>query len=235
MRKCNVCGVRRGFSSIEKEIGQQLADNDFPYLLSDFETLNYKRYACKNCGAADRERLYKLYLDKKLPEDRLSLIDFAPAYPLQACIKAKPNVIYRSADLYMDEVDDKVDITNMNIYEDNQFDFFICSHVLEHVDDQRALKELHRILKPGCKGILMTPVIDRDNVFDEDMTTTDAAERWHRFAQDDHVRLYSKKVFLERVAAAGFGVEQLGWRQLGLMSFIRYAIALKSVLYVVSK
>ncbi len=235
MRQCNLCGSNDGFSSIEEEIGQQLSDNGFPYPLSDFETLSYKRYACKNCGAADRERLYKLYLDKKLPETKLSLIDFAPAYPLQAYIKARSNVTYRSADLYMDDVDDKVDITNMSIYEDNRFDLFICSHVLEHVDDTKTLNELYRILKPGGKGILMTPIIDRDEVFDEDMSVTDVAERWRRFAQDDHVRLYSKKIFLERVASAGFSVEQLGWRQLGLLNFLRYGITLKSVLYIVSK
>ena len=44
-------------------------------------------------------------------------------------------------------VDDVVDITDMPMYADGSFDFFICSHVLEHVsDDRRALNELYRIL-----------------------------------------------------------------------------------------
>src|SRR5262249_43168509 len=39
---------------------------------------------------------------------------------------------------------------------DAQFDLILCSHVLEHVDDKRALPELHRILAP--KGIPQRPL-----------------------------------------------------------------------------
>ena len=34
---------------------------------------------------------------------------------------------------------------------------------------------------------------------DEDINCSDVSERWRRFGQDDHVRLYSQKVFSERL------------------------------------
>ncbi len=38
----------------------------------------------------------------------------------------------------------------------NSFDMVLCSEVIEHVDDRKAIKEIHRVLKPG--GLLMLTV-----------------------------------------------------------------------------
>ena len=71
-------------------------------------------------------------------------------------------------------VDDVVDITDMPIYADGSFDFFMCSHVLEHVsDDGLALNGA----VPGIgtrweRGIIMTPVVPQGR-FDEDPAVTD--------------------------------------------------------------
>src|SRR6188508_1256097 len=110
------------------------------------------------------------------------------------------NITYRSADLFMQEVDDRVDIMDMTIYPDKHFDFFVCSHMLEHVvDDRKALRELYRILKWGGQGILVVPIVLSIDEIDQDPSVTDVAERWRRFGQDDHVRLYSKQGFLRRI------------------------------------
>ncbi len=233
-RKCNMCGKWGRFYNLDW-LSKKLKEEGFPYKSTEFETLATQYYECPHCHSSDRDRLYKLYLEK-YSRNRRALLDFAPSLVLQRYILDKKRwKTYRSADLYMDGVDDKVDITNMHQYKDGQFDFFICSHILEHVDDQKALAELYRILAPGGSGILMTPIIDRDDVFDEDLNVTDEHERWRRFAQDDHVRLYSKSVFLRRVQEAGFIVHQLDWRKLGLMNMVIYGINPKSVLYIVEK
>ena len=76
----------------------------------------------------------------------------------------------------MENVDDKVDITDMTIYPDNHFDFFICSHMLEHVfDDRKALRELYRILKWGGQGILVVPIVLSIDEIDEDPSVTTSA------------------------------------------------------------
>ncbi|GAB7143430.1 class I SAM-dependent methyltransferase [Mycobacterium riyadhense] len=217
-------------------LGRTLAKHNFPYSLDDFETLNHRRYLCPVCGSTDRDRLYKLYIDRFLEPDGLRrVVEFAPAAPLSAFLRSRGDLQYRSADLMMPGVDDVVDITDMPNYADDSFDFFICSHVLEHVcDDGRALSELYRILAPGGRGIIMTPVTPNGS-FDEDPSVTDEGERWRRFAQGDHLRLYDRSTLCSRIRRHGFelfAVDQLTFSQ---EAFSRHAIAPGSVLYVVHK
>lgn len=235
--KCIFCHQKVDFTSIEDGLGKELKEAGFPYELGDFETLSYKTYGCPNCGVSDRDRLYKLYIDKyENFTNKTKILDFAPPLQLEQYIRPMSKG-YRTADLLVGGVDDKVDITNMRKnYKDNTFDFFICSHILEHVsDDKKALAELCRVLKPGGRGILMTPIINKTGVQDDDPSVKKAAERWRRFAQDDHVRLYEKKVFLERVKATGFNVKEYGFWNLGTVNFIRNGLTFRSRLYIVSK
>lgn len=234
--RCNVCDSRVRFLSISRSLGAVLAREGCAYSLDDFETLNHRRYLCPVCGSSDRDRLYKLYFDRFLEPDRLrSLIEFAPSEPLAAYLRSRADLRYRSADLMMPKADDVVDITDMPIYADDSFDFFICSHVLEHVsDDMRALKELYRILAPGGSGIIMTPVAPEGS-FDEDPDVTDKSERWRRFGQDDHVRLYDRSTLCSRIGQSGFEVVPLDSRTFGEESFERHGISSGSVVYIVRK
>lgn len=218
---------------------------DYRYNMEQAETLNYHSYSCPVCGASDRDRLCALYLQtyfaKINNEEKTSIIDIAPSAPLSRYIRkiiaaSKLNVSYRTADMEMAGVDDKIDILNMWLYNNNQFDFFICSHVLEHVpDDHKALSELHRILKPGGTGILMVPIILGLEEIDEDPFETDESERWRRFGQHDHVRLYSKEGFMNRARDVGFFIYQYGKEHFGEYLFTRCGIASQSVLYVMEK
>lgn len=234
--QCNICGSRVRFSSISRGLGGTFATYSFPYSLDDFETMNHRRYLCRVCGSVDRDRLYKLYFDRFLPPDGVRrVLDFAPSAPLSTYVHSRADLQYRTADLSMSSVDDVVDITDMPMYADGSFDFFICSHVLEHVlDDGRALSELYRILAPGGRGIVMTPVAPEGS-FDEDPAVTDEKERWRRFGQGDHVRLYDRSTLCSRIRKSGFEVSALDRRTFSDEAFIRHAIALGSVLYVVQK
>jgi predicted SAM-dependent methyltransferase len=236
--QCNYCHTKSvRFNSLEDNLGKQLADYKFPYKLKDFETLSYKTYQCPHCWSADRDRLYKLYIEKYIDLSKpIKILEFAPAEPIKNWLTSHTNVEYRSADLYMDNVDDKIDITDMKEYDDNSFDFIICSHILEHVEsDAKALSELHRILKPGGKGIIMAPIITREGAFDEDANETDVSERWRRFAQDDHVRIYDREVFMNKLKEADFKVNVYGFNKLGALNFIKCGIDFKSRLYIVTK
>jgi SAM-dependent methyltransferase len=170
-----------------------------------------------------------------------AIVDFAPSTSLSTFIRnqitsSNRSVTYRTADYSGVGVDDKVDITDLRIYGDGQFDFFVCSHVLEHVtDDRKAMKELYRILKLGGKGILMVPIILSLDETTEDPEVTDPAERWRRFGQDDHCRLYSKDGFIQRAEQAGFKVHQYGREYFGETLFLQTGITGQSVLYVVEK
>ena len=176
-----------------------------------------------------------------MDETPIHIVEFAPVKSLSMFIEKTLNIlqipfVYRTADLYATNVDDQTDIMNMSVYHDRQFDFFICSHVLEHVtDDRKALSELVRITKIGGSGILMVPIDLMADVIDEDTSVTDEAERVQRFGQNDHVRFYSKNGFVERVRDAGFEIAQYGAGHFGLERFVRSGITPQSVLYIVRR
>ncbi len=206
------------------------------------ETCHEAQYSCPNCGASDRCRLYALYFRQQMGREshsnssKIRLLDIAPSRPLTAFLRRQKQLTVRTADLERKDVDDTVDITNMALYDNETFDAFICSHVLEHVpDDRKAIAELFRILKPSGWGILMVPINLAVTEIDEDSTVTDVGERWRRFGQHDHVRRYSKAGFIERVQQGGFALEQLDVKHFGKKAFTRHGIALSSVLYVVHK
>jgi SAM-dependent methyltransferase len=209
----------------------------YPYTWDDAETLNHTAYECPNCRATDRDRLYALFISKRVAKSEpLDLLEIAPSRQLSAMLKSYGKISLRTADLMMDEVDDKIDITDMKCYPANRFDGFICSHVLEHVpNDVKALCELRRILKPGGWGIVMVPVILAAEKIDEDPTLEGVAERWRRFGQYDHIRTYSKNGLLERIATAGFIAHEYGKDYFGAEAFARNGISAKSILYVVEK
>ena len=214
--------------------------NGYIYSFDDAETLNYKQYSCPHCYSSDRDRLYALYIRDKAAghykKRTLDIVEFAPFQPLGQMIKKIGVFNLRTADLFMEGVDDKVNLEDMSLYQDESFDCFICSHVLEHVpDDKKALRELQRILKPGGWGILMVPVLLTIDEIDEDPNLTDEAERWRRFGQNDHIRIYSKKGFLNRINEAGLSVQQYGWQHFGNDLFNKAGIAKKSILYIVEK
>ena len=238
--RCPVCNSSvPKFKMIGEEYLRQFEASLFPHSLFAFETLNILGYSCPYCDASDRTRLYKLYFDRYLadnPNNRIDLLDFAPDPKLTSQLKIKPTVNYRSADISGNKVDDKVDITAMTAYQDNSFDFIICSHVLEHVaDDLKAMKELYRVLKPGGKAIVMVPILLTINDIDEDEKVVSQTERLTRFGQDDHVRLYSKNGFVSRLCKSGFLVNQYGSDFFGVETFYKHGISERSVLYVAEK
>ena len=202
------------------------------------ETMNIAHYMCSKCYASDRDRLYALYFTQyaSAKKETIKLLDIAPDNSLSVFLKAFINIEYRSMDLMMPDVDDNLDITNMHAYNNEQFDFFVCSHVLEHIpDDKKAMRELYRILKKGGKGIVMVPLNLQLQETVEDIQCTDITLRWKNFFQDDHVRMYAKQNFVNRLVAAGFIVEQLGIEHFSKKVFEKNAVYSTSVLYVVNK
>src|SRR5215213_701924 len=239
---CPVCESRvDAFLPLPEFFSENQQKYGFPFETKDAETCNEAAYLCPACGASDRDRLYALFLGDYIAnlEIPAQIVDFAPSEPLSTFIRrliksSGKDIHYRTADLLAENVDDQVDISDLGSYESDQFNFFICSHVLEHVpDDRKALRELHRILRPGGKGILMVPIILGLAQIDEDPEVEDEAERWRRFGQFDHVRLYSKSGFLERVREAGFDVCELGKEFFGEDMFKQTGITSQSVLYIV--
>jgi SAM-dependent methyltransferase len=135
----------------------------------------------------------------------MSLLHLAPEHSIERLLRGLPQLAYTTADIASPLADERFDITAIP-RADESFDAIICSHVLEHVDDDRAaMRELRRVLRPGGWAIVMVPVDDTRAETYEDPTITEPAERRRAFHQEDHVRVYGRD-FPERLRAAGFEV-----------------------------
>ena len=114
---------------------------------------------------------------------------------------------YVTADLESPLADMHFDVQHIPL-EARSIDVVICNHLLEHVEDDRlALRELHRILKPGGWGIMLVPEDRSRATTFEDDTITDAKERTRLFGQYDHRRIYGRD-YDDRLREAGFEVER---------------------------
>jgi SAM-dependent methyltransferase len=133
------------------------------------------------------------------------ILHFAPERQLRERLR---NIAgrYTAADYDRGDCDIKLNMSAMPELEDSQFDIIIACDVLEHVpDDLAAMRELHRILKPGGTAILTVPQKDPPSTTDEAASVTNPADRERRFGQKDHVRMYGDD-FLDRLKKSRFFV-----------------------------
>ncbi|MGH8762601.1 MAG: class I SAM-dependent methyltransferase, partial [Nitrosospira sp.] len=154
---CPVCGSKEtAFLPLPEFYHENARHHGFVHF-GKGEMTSHETYTCTTCGASDRERLYALWIDQQIEKNffpkRARAIHIAPEVALSGKLKGLNLFDYKTADLLMGAVDYKVDMMNMP-FDDESFDFFICSHVLEHVEnDNQSIKELYRITKKGGSGI----------------------------------------------------------------------------------
>jgi predicted SAM-dependent methyltransferase len=83
------------------------------------------------------------------------------------------------------------------------FDFLVANHVLEHVDDNKALKEIWRILRPNGIALITVPLVTTWNeTYENDQIKTPKGREIH-FGQFDHKRFYGLDI-RDRFFDAGF-------------------------------
>lgn len=120
-----------------------------------------KHAECPNCHALERHRLQFLVVEKLLSDvnlTNLKMLHFAPEPFFQKYFSKRFDQ-YETADLMMKDVDHNVDLQGLP-FDDGSYDFVFASHVLEHIpDDEKALSEIRRILKPNGMAILPVPVV----------------------------------------------------------------------------
>ena len=116
---------------------------------------------CPDCGSQERHRLQSLVIDMLLDQDGVpseSVLHFAPEHAIGDKLAAHFRR-YETADLFDQNQTHVADISNMQ-FADSSYDCVYASHVLEHVeDDERAVSEIHRILRPGGVAILPVPIV----------------------------------------------------------------------------
>ena len=237
--QCPICGTGlRAFKPIGKSFWRDTEKFGTIHPASALETFNVAAFYCPRCDGSDRERLTALFLDRVFgsldPGRSYRLIEFAPNDALPKWLKRHAFIAYSSADLTRKTVDERIDLTHMDAYADASVDIILCSHVLEHVpEDRKAMGEIRRVLKPDGFAVLLVPLVVGLDETNEDPSINTDALRWKYFGMGDHVRQYGKRDFVARLEEAGLQVEQLGIDYFGADAFARAAIAENSVLYVV--
>ncbi|CAM3459733.1 Demethylmenaquinone methyltransferase [Flavobacterium longum] len=155
----------------------------------------------------ERHRLLWLYLQSETDFFTAphKVLHFAPEQAFYKRFRQMKNLDYTTTDLFSPLADVKADICNLP-FPDNTYDVILCNHVLEHIpDDNKAMQELYRVLKPGGMGIFQIPQdLKRAETFDDD-SITDPKQRAEIFGQYDHVRVYGRDYF-DKLRAVGFTV-----------------------------
>lgn len=164
---------------------------------------------CPGCGSLERHRLFWAYVEKVsglMINPPCRALHIAPEPILEQRLRPLIGKGYITADLMEARVDVKMDITDIQ-FPEQHFDFIYCSHVLEHVpDDRKAMREFRRVLAAGGVAVLLVPIIAEQTV--EDPSIQDPQERLRLFGQEDHVRKYGPD-YLTRLQSAGFDVDVL--------------------------
>jgi SAM-dependent methyltransferase len=160
---------------------------------------------CPRCFSLERHRLLALFLGRHPNAARGRVVHFAPE-PAVAGLLRRTADDYRSADLSA-PADLKLNLEAIDLPA-SSVDLFVCSHVLEHVDDRKALGELWRCLKPGGSAIIMVPMIGSWPETYENDAVTSPAEREQHFGQHDHVRYYGADV-RNRIEGSGFSLSEM--------------------------
>ena len=161
---------------------------------------------CPACNATPRHRLLTLLLDRDgLIPAGSDILHFAAERFMGPVIHRTGPRSYVTADL-KPGFDLQLNIEKLALA-DQSFDVVICSHVLEHVDDRQALREIHRVLRPGGRAILMVPIIEGWDATYEDTAISDYRKRKLHFGGGTHVRFYGRD-FRDRITATGFGLAE---------------------------
>jgi SAM-dependent methyltransferase len=185
----------------------------------------------------ERHRLLWLYLQRETDffSAKRRLLHFAPEQAFYQRFKKMPQLDYVTTDLHSPLADVKADICQLP-FEDHSFDMILCNHVLEHIpDDQKAMQELYRVLRPGGLGIFQIPQDrSRATTFQDD-SITDPKERAAIFGQYDHVRVYGMDYF-DRLTQVGFQVKAVDYTaQFSEEEIQKYGLAPGELLPVCSK
>jgi predicted SAM-dependent methyltransferase len=126
------------------------------------------RYAaiCPACGSCERHRLQVLSmreLRESIDFSRLSLLHIAPEQALGEEIRPW-FMNYTTGDINPVGVDLAIDLTVSTI-PDQSYDVVYASHVLEHIpNDDLALENIARMLKPGGFAVLPVPLVGATTV-----------------------------------------------------------------------
>lgn len=162
---------------------------------------------CRACGSLERHRLLAVALGSQdLVRRGESVLHFAPEQPVYELLERISPGMVTTADIDERRAQLKLDVESIAVA-DGKFDVVVCSHVLEHVDDRRALSEIARVLRPGGRLLAGVPIVEGWDETHESPEIIAGDERFLEFGQNDHLRIYGRD-FRTRIAEAGLELSE---------------------------
>ncbi|MEM1182421.1 MAG: methyltransferase domain-containing protein [Acidobacteriota bacterium] len=158
------------------------------------------RQVCLVCGSRARHRSLQLAVSERVKIRAGRALHIAPEKCLAPLLRGHDVV---TGDLEPGHGEVALDLRQLP-FADGSFDLVLASHVFEHiVEDDVALAEVHRVLRPGGQAILPVPITAERTV---DFGFVDPARNHHaRECGPDYV---------ERYRRVGFTVDEVGSRSL---------------------
>ena len=118
--------------------------------------------ACPRCGSIARDRFLMHCFVSRTPSPRgLRILETSPRLGdgYRRLMRAHFDYTASDYDLSAHEGDIRIDLQNIDL-PDASIDILLTPHVLEHVPDtDRALAEIHRVLRPGGRMYLQVPLL----------------------------------------------------------------------------
>lgn len=186
-RECNICGW-----------------TGRTFLTTGHGRMRRRDALCPGCRSLERHRLGYVLLRDRLQAGQRTL-HVAPETSVTRWLRPL-SAHYLSIDVAGAKAMEAMDLTALSLL-DASVSLLFCSHVLEHItDDRTAIAEMRRVLAPGGQLVVQVPI--RGDVTDEDPNVTDPGERKRRFDQRDHVRVYGLDI-VGRLEDVGFIVDVL--------------------------
>lgn len=152
---------------------------------------------CPVCRSLERHRALWLFFDNNMQffsKENMRILHFAPESIFINRFSLNENIEYWPVDInpQVPGIKKTVDITDIP-FEDNSMDMIICNHVLEHIpNEDKALRELYRVLNPKGIAILNVPIDRKREVTLENPEYNTPELRLKYYGQTDHVRLYGR-------------------------------------------
>lgn len=162
---------------------------------------------CPSCRSVGKHRLlWRVWHTQEPINASHRVLHFAPEACFRDWLNEKAGW-YMTADyLRLDHVDRKLNIESLDLGDESQ-DVIILNHVLEHVDDAKALAELYRVSRRGGRVFITIPIIEGLTKTYENFSVNTNEERDLHFGQYDHLRVFGPD-FRSRAATAGFKVKE---------------------------
>ena len=121
---------------------------------------------CPSCQRYERHRLQFLVLAelaKTRDFSELRMLHFAPEPSVRKLYRRR-FAEYHTADIEARGVDFRADMRQLP-FADRSYDVVLASHVLEHIaEDERAIAEIARVLRPSGFALLPVPIISTHTV-----------------------------------------------------------------------